>query len=182
MERILVQKRTSQWLIGARALAMAALLIPAGNAQSRSEKRLSFYHTHTQETLEITYAAGGEYIDSALTEINEFMGDFRTGDSASIDPELLDFIYDVRESLGSKETFEVISAYRSPKTNEMLRATTGGVAQNSQHLLARAIDVRLRGTDSEDLRNAAIASERGGVGYYEESDFVHLDTGRVRTW
>jgi len=169
-------------MIGAIAIAAIALLLPAESAYSVSEKRLSFYHTHTQKTLEIAYAFGDQYIDSALDEINEFLGDFRTGDAAAIDRELLDFVYAVRQALGSTQTFEVISAYRSPATNEMLRASGDGVARNSQHLLAKAIDVRLRGTDTMQLRNAAIAMKRGGVGYYEKSDFVHLDTGRVRTW
>jgi uncharacterized protein YcbK (DUF882 family) len=169
-------------VIGATAIVASALLFPAKNAYSVSEKHLTFYHTHTHETLDITYAVGDQYIDSALTEINEFLGDFRTGDEAAIDPALLDMIYAVRQSLGSTDTFEVISAYRSPATNEMLRANSDGVARNSQHLLAKAIDVRLRGTDTLELRDVAIALERGGVGYYEESDFVHLDTGRVRSW
>jgi uncharacterized protein YcbK (DUF882 family) len=182
MRRIASQKRPSQFLIVAAAVMAGALLFPAESAYSVSEKRLSFYHTHTHKTLDIAYAVGDQYVDSALNEINEFLGDFRTGDEAAIDPELLDLIYAVRQSLGSTETFEVISAYRSPVTNEMLRATSDGVARNSQHLLAKAIDVRLRGTDTMQLRNAAIAMKLGGVGYYKESDFVHLDTGRVRTW
>ena len=99
-----------------------------------------------------------------------------------MDPKLLDVLYDLRNELGSEETFEVISAYRSPKTNEMLRGKSGGVAKNSQHLLGNAIDVRLRGTKTKQLRDTALSMQRGGVGYYEKSDFVHLDTGRVRRW
>ena len=99
-----------------------------------------------------------------------------------MDRELLDLIYDVRASLGSEAAFEVISAYRSPKTNEMLRAKSNGVAKKSQHLLGKAIDVRLRGVPTDTLRDAALALQRGGVGYYEKSDFVHMDTGRVRRW
>jgi uncharacterized protein YcbK (DUF882 family) len=125
---------------------------------------------------------GGAYLDSALLEINEFLADFRTGDAIEMDPELLDLIYDVRESLGSDAAFEVISAYRSPKTNEMLRERSGGVARKSQHLLGKAIDVRLRGVPTIELRDAALALQSGGVGYYEKSDFVHIDTGRVRRW
>ena len=117
-----------------------------------------------------------------VVEFNIFLSDFRTGDMVVIDPELLDLIYDVRASLGTAATFEVISAYRSPKTNEMLRGRSNGVAKNSQHVLGNAIDVRLRDVASTDLRDAAIALQRGGVGYYKESDFVHIDTGRVRRW
>jgi uncharacterized protein YcbK (DUF882 family) len=87
-----------------------------------------------------------------------------------------------RARFGNRGTYEVISAYRSPKTNEMLRRTTSGVAQKSQHLLGKAIDVRLTGVPTHRLRDTAIALQRGGVGYYEASDFVHIDTGRVRRW
>ena len=161
---------------------VAGLLAPVDQAFSVDERRLSFYHTHTQETLEITYSMGGAYVDSALVEINDFLADFRTGDAIEMDPELLDLIYELRESLGSDAAFEVISAYRSPKTNEMLRQRSGGVAKKSQHLLGKAIDVRLRGVPTDELRDAALALQGGGVGYYEKSDFVHVDTGRVRRW
>jgi uncharacterized protein YcbK (DUF882 family) len=99
-----------------------------------------------------------------------------------MDPELLDLIYDIRQSLGGNGTYEIISAYRSPKTNEMLRGSSSGVAENSQHLLGKAIDVRLRNVNTSELRDAAVALQRGGVGYYKDSDFVHVDTGRVRRW
>ena len=143
---------------------------------------MTFCHTHTQKTLDIAYAIDGEYVDSALVEINEFLADFRTGDSVVMDRELLDLVYDVRAKLGSDAPFEVISAYRSPQTNEMLRGRSDGVAKRSQHLLGKAIDVRLRGVSTAALRDAAIDLQRGGVGYYEKSDFVHMDTGRVRRW
>jgi uncharacterized protein YcbK (DUF882 family) len=161
---------------------IAGLAAPVSRAYIAEERQLSFYHTHTHENLQVTYAIGDKYIDSALVEINEFLSDFRTGDKVDIDPELLDLIYYVRASLDSSGTFEVISAYRSPETNEMLRSNSSGVAKNSQHVLGKAIDVRLRDVATIDLRNAAISLQRGGVGYYEGSDFVHMDTGRVRRW
>jgi uncharacterized protein YcbK (DUF882 family) len=99
-----------------------------------------------------------------------------------MDPHLLDLIYDLREALGSEGTYEVISAYRSPATNDMLRQRSGGVAKNSQHLLGKAIDVRLSDVDLTELRDTAIAMQRGGVGYYASPNFVHIDTGRVRRW
>jgi uncharacterized protein YcbK (DUF882 family) len=149
-----------------------------------NERELSFYHTHTGKRLNVVYWQNGEYVDSALAEINAFLSDFRTGDRVDMDPTLLDVIYDVRESLGSSGTYEIISAYRSPKTNEMLRnrSASSGVARKSQHVLGKAIDVRLEGVDTAELRDAAIRLQRGGVGYYKESDFVHMDTGRVRRW
>jgi uncharacterized protein YcbK (DUF882 family) len=162
--------------------SIASLVTPTKEALALDEKRLSLYHTHTEKKLEITYSRDGEYIDSALAEINSFLADFRTGDITSMDPKLFDLMYDIRESLGSSGTFEVISAYRSPKTNEMLRKRSGSVAKNSQHLLGKAIDVRLDDVDLPKLRNVALAMQRGGVGYYEKSNFVHVDTGRVRRW
>jgi uncharacterized protein YcbK (DUF882 family) len=161
---------------------IGALIAPASGAYIAEERQLSFYHTHTRQNLQVTYAIDGKYVDGALEKVNLFLSDFRTGGKVEIDPELLDLIYDVRASLGSSGTFEVISAYRSPETNEMLRSKTNGVARNSQHLLGKAIDVRLRDVATIDLLNAAVSLQRGGVGYYESSDFVHIDTGRVRRW
>jgi len=178
-----VDKQWRSAVLGA-VLTLAAMLPATLNraATPPEERRLSFFHTHTGESLEIVYARDGRYIAPALDRINEFLSDFRTGDVADVDPGLLDTLYEVREALGSDEPLEVISAYRSPATNEMLRSQSTGVARDSQHLLGKAIDVRLRGTPTSRLRDAAIAIERGGVGYYPESDFVHLDTGRVRRW
>ena len=148
------------------------------------ERALSFYHTHTRQHLDVIYWKDGEYVGAALDDINEFLSDFRTGDIAEIDPTLLDLIYDVRESLGGEGTYHIISAYRSSKTNEMLRnrSASSGVAKKSQHVLGKAIDVRLEGVRTAQLRDAAIRLQRGGVGYYKQSDFVHMDTGRVRRW
>ncbi len=148
------------------------------------ERALSFYHTHTRLHLDVVYWKDGEYVDAALNDVNKFLSDFRTGDIADIDPTLLDLIYDVRDSLGSDGTYQIISAYRSSKTNEMLRTRSeaSGVAKKSQHILGKAIDVRLEGVKTKQLRDAAIRLQRGGVGYYEQSDFVHMDTGRVRRW
>ena len=164
------------------AMLLGAPAGPVNGAASAGQRQLSFYHTHTQRELQIIYAIDGHYVDSALSEINAFLADFRNGDQLVIDPKLLDLIYDVRETLGGDGAFEVISAYRSPATNEMLRSKSSGVVKNSQHVLGNAIDVRLRGVSTIDLRDAAIAMQRGGVGYYKNSDFVHIDTGRVRRW
>ncbi|MDJ0759130.1 MAG: DUF882 domain-containing protein [Woeseiaceae bacterium] len=164
-----------------------SLISIAGLSQGKilsDTRELSFYHTHTGKHLHVVYWQDGEYLDTALDEINVFLSDFRTGDKVDIDPKLLDLIYDVRASLGSGGTYQIISAYRSPLTNEMLRArsASSGVARKSQHVLGKAIDVRLEGVSSAELRDAAIRLQRGGVGYYEKSDFVHMDTGRVRRW
>jgi len=162
--------------------SLVSLLPSAGQTIETGDRRLSFYHTHTDKELDVTYARDGRRIESALTEVNEFLVDFRTGDVTTIDPNLLDLLYDLRESLDSDGVYEVISAYRSPATNEMLRNRSSGVARNSQHLLGTAIDVRLAGVELTSLRDTAIAMQRGGVGYYEASNFLHIDTGRVRRW
>ena len=151
-------------------------------AFASQQRDLAFYHTHTHKELSIVYATGDQYIAPALREINDFLADFRTGSVTRIDPRLLDLIYDIRESLGSKAPYEVISAYRSPETNAMLRSKGSGVAKKSQHLLGNAIDVRLAGVKTTELRDTALELKRGGVGYYKSSDFVHIDIGPVRQW
>lgn len=151
-------------------------------AHASSPRRLSFYHTHTSEKLDVVYLENGAYVHDALDAINVLLRDFRSGEIHQIDPRLLDVLHGVREQTGSRGHFEVISGFRSPATNEMLRDRSGGVAKKSLHLSGQAIDVRLTGVQTKSLRRAGIAMGRGGVGYYPESDFVHLDTGRVRTW
>ncbi len=168
--------------LAATGFVLAMSFAPPLDVRAADARQLSFYHTHTQKSLDVVYYQNGEYVDSALIEINRFLADFRTGDIAEMDPKLLDILYDLRNELDSDATYEVISAYRSEKTNEMLRSKSGGVARKSQHLLGNAIDVRLRGVPVEDLRDTALRMKRGGVGFYKKSDFVHIDTGRVRRW
>lgn len=149
---------------------------------TENQRQLDFYHTHTGESLSIVYHDGKNYNPAALGQINEFLGDFRNGTVHSIDPETLDILFRLRTELGSRETFEIISAYRSPETNAMLRKQGSSVAKRSLHMEGKAIDVRLRGVNTARLRDAALKLQLGGVGYYQESDFVHVDSGRVRTW
>jgi uncharacterized protein YcbK (DUF882 family) len=177
-------KHSNRILVLTAALGLAATgtAIKPASVRAADARQLSFYHTHTHRSLDVVYYANGEYVDSALDEINRFLKDFRTGDVAEINPQLLDLLHDVRNELGGEEVYEVISAYRSPKTNEMLRTTTKGVAKKSQHLNGNAIDVRLRGIRTAALRDTAMRMQRGGVGFYEESDFVHVDMGPIRSW
>ena len=174
-------------LSAARRKALAAVAaVPLGMAFPRvvpaaQTRSLSFRHLHTHETLEVTYFAGQEYLPEAVGQINRLLRDFRTGEVAPIDLALLDMLHRVAEVCG-RSTFEVISAYRSPATNAALADKSSGVSRNSLHLEGRAIDVRLDGYDTARLRAACATLALGGVGYYPESDFVHLDTGRVRTW
>ena len=122
------------------------------------------------------------YVPEAVARLERFLRDHRNGKTREIDPKLFDLLYALRERAAVKAPFHLVSGYRSPETNEMLRSKSGGVARKSQHLLGKAIDVRLRGVDTADLRDAAIDLARGGVGFYRESDFIHLDTGGVRQW
>ncbi|MGB8434919.1 MAG: DUF882 domain-containing protein [Burkholderiales bacterium] len=154
----------------------------AAAASGSAERFLAFHHTHTYERLRIAYFARGQYLPAALERIEWLLRDFRTGEAHPIDPRLLDTLFAVCLACG-RDTIEIISGYRSPKTNAMLRKTGGGgVAKRSLHMDGRAIDVRFAGFSSARLRDAAITLGRGGVGYYPGSDFVHLDTGHPRTW
>lgn len=151
-------------------------------AAPAAPRRLAFYHTHTAEKLDVVYSQGGNYLADALSEVDNYLRDFRTGDSHPIDPALLDTLSDIQALTGRTGRFEVISAFRSPRTNAMLAGKSGGVADRSLHIKGQAIDVRLPGLATADLRRAALEIGAGGVGYYPASDFVHLDTGRVRSW
>ena len=146
------------------------------------EREISFHNLHTGETLTRTYWAAGAYGPEALTEIDAILRDWRTGDVHPMEPELLDFLHDLRLAMDSSEPFHVISGYRSPKTNAKLAAASSGVAKKSLHMRGMAIDVSLPGRELADLRQAAIGLQRGGVGFYPKSGFIHVDIGRVRSW
>lgn len=163
-------------------MATAMYLPAAALAGPAVPRRLRFAHTHTGEKLDVVYHERGAYLDDALGELNFLLRDFRSGDVTDIDPALFDLLYSAQQRLGSTGTYEIISGYRSPATNEMLRKRGGGVARGSLHLQGKAIDVRLTDADTRDLRQASLELGRGGVGYYASSNFVHLDTGRPRWW
>lgn len=156
--------------------AMSAALDPlAGRA-------LKFAHTHTGERIAVEYFAGGTYLPDALESVNHFLRDFRTGEVHDIDAGLLDLLHRLTSLTGTSQPFQVISGFRSPKTNTMLRQRSEGVAAGSLHMQGQAIDVRLADIPLARLRTAALSVRRGGVGFYPASNFVHVDTGRVRTW
>jgi uncharacterized protein YcbK (DUF882 family) len=176
---------------GRRSLLRAAALLSAGGtllvphlaaARAAVPRQLAFRHLHTNEKISLTYYADGRYLSSELAKAARFLRDFRSGEVYPIDPALLDYLYAVQLAMGSRGVFEVISGYRSPATNRLLRRTSTGVARRSLHTRGKAIDVRLTGVDTAQLRDTALSLRRGGVGYYRKSDFVHLDTGRVRSW
>lgn len=155
---------------------------PIMSLAAQSPRSLSFYHTHTREKLNITYGWSKRYDRKALKKISHFLRDFRTGEVHPIDPALLDILYSVRDEFGNQGTFEVISGYRSPQTNKRLRNNSSKVAKRSLHMEGKAIDIRLTGVRTKKLQQCAIDMQCGGVGYYQKSDFIHLDTGKVRFW
>jgi len=165
-------------------LLAAALPLPAAASQalSAAERRLSFHSLHTGETTDLAYWVEGHYVPESLAEINHVLRDHRTDAVASIDTRLLDLLYRVSTALGVSQPFQVISGYRSPASNLMLVESTSGVAKHSLHMEGQAIDVRIPGIQLADLRRAGLMLRGGGVGYYPDSDFVHLDVGRVRAW
>ena len=165
------------------ALLLIGMVIFSGlSGNTGGERTLSFFHTHTGEKLQVVYFRQGNYDSRALADLRVFLADWRDGKQHDFDPKLMDILWQLQQATGSSETWEVISAYRSPKTNEMLRNRGSAVAKKSQHLLGNAIDVRLRGTELDVLHDAARNLKLGGVGYYAKSNFVHVDTGRVRYW
>jgi uncharacterized protein YcbK (DUF882 family) len=172
-------------LSGMRLLAFIILTLILSRTTAyaaETRRQLDFYHTHTGESLSVVYHDGNNYDPAALMQINNFLSDFRNGAGHSIDPATLDILFRLRIELGGEGTFEIISGYRSPETNAMLRKQGRSVAKRSLHMEGKAIDVRLRGVKTARLRDAALKLQLGGVGYYRESDFVHVDSGRVRTW
>jgi uncharacterized protein YcbK (DUF882 family) len=166
------------------ALAAPMLCLPRRARADVPPRALRFEHTHTGERLALTYAVGDQYVAGALDLIRHFLRDFRNGATHAIDPGLLDQLYLLSAVTATRSPFQVISAYRSPETNAMLRREGHGVAAQSLHLQGQAIDIRLADIALSDLRDAALSLRAGGVGYYPsaESEFVHVDTGRVRRW
>lgn len=146
------------------------------------ERSLSLRNLHTGEKLRATFWAQGDYIGEELRAVNRVLRDHRSGDVHPMDPKLLDLLYLLQQSVAVKGSFHIISGYRSPATNQKLRANSSGVAKKSLHMQGKAIDIRLPGCELKHLRDAALALKAGGVGYYPGSNFIHVDTGRVRSW
>jgi uncharacterized protein YcbK (DUF882 family) len=180
-------------------LASAALflLVPAGarpqaanpsspaatDASGPQDHSLHLYNTHTNERLDIVYRRGDQYITGAIAKLDYFLRDHNTNEVRHFDPRLYDIISDLTASVGHPNgEIDIICGYRTSSTNAALRAHTNGVAKNSLHIQAEAIDLRMPGVNTLKLRKAALALARGGVGYYPHSDFIHVDVGRVRQW
>jgi len=163
----------------------SALILPSAYAKSvdTTDRVLSFFNTHTGEKLTTTYWAEGQYQVDGLKEIGWLLRDHRADAAHAMDPRLIDLLYAIQNRVESQHRpFHIISGYRSPQTNAKLSRHSSGVAKKSYHMQGKAIDIRVPGVDTARLRKAALSLKSGGVGYYARSNFVHLDTGRTRTW
>ena len=168
----------------AAAIAIACGSVSALIARGDGDRTLSFYNIHTKETLTVAYMRGGKRDAEAMKKIDWMFRDWRKNEPTSMDPELVDLVWEVHAELGSKEPIHVISGYRSPGTNEKLRSGGGGQAKNSRHILGKAADIHFPDVPLKQIRYSGLVRERGGVGYYPTSGvpFVYLDTGNVRHW
>jgi uncharacterized protein YcbK (DUF882 family) len=167
------------------AVLASALSVPAlskAAANPPNERALRLYNTHTGESLRSIFWAEGQFIPEAMHDINKLLRDHRNNQVAQMDPQLVILLDRVSAQFGDQHVLHVISGYRSPQSNALLHERTSGVAKHSLHMDGKAIDVRLPGVDLRALHKAAMAARGGGVGYYADSQFVHLDTGRVRYW
>ena len=174
------RRRFIQTFLGTTAtLAAPSLWASVHRAPERS---LAFKNLHTGESLRATFWAEGRYRNDELKAVNHVLRDHRSGDVHPMDPKLLDLLYGLQQSVAVTGSFHIISGYRSPSSNQKLRSKSGGVAKKSLHMQGKAIDIRLPGCKLQHLRNAALELKAGGVGYYAKSDFIHVDTGRVRRW
>lgn len=174
------RRRFIQTLVGTGA----TLLAPSvwASKHRAPERSLALRNLHTGETLKTTFWADGRYLPGELKAIDQVLRDHRSGDVHRMDSHLLDVLYLLQQSVGIAGPFHIISGYRSPASNEKLRSKSSGVAKRSLHMQGKAVDIRLPGCKLDRLRNAALALKAGGVGYYAKSDFIHVDTGRVRRW
>ena len=177
---------------GVISSALATPAIPAGKRptidpkpvwQGKDESRLlRVVNIHTHEKAEVVYWHNGAYLDDGLAALSNIMRDFRANEIMMMDREVIDYLHDIYVRQDTTERIQILSGYRSRQTNEMLRKRSSGVAKNSMHILGRAIDFRIPGKPTRNLQQTALKLARGGIGYYQRSDFVHIDTGEIRSW
>jgi uncharacterized protein YcbK (DUF882 family) len=164
-------------LLGVSCAVMAVMRVP-----TQPVDWLEMHNTHTGATVKVTFRDASGFVPSALEQLDEILGDHRSGEHHSMDPQLYVLLVDLAAALGVEPKYELISGFRSRDSNDKLRSKGGGQAKNSQHIEGKAIDVRLKGVTTSELRDYAVSLKRGGVGYYPKSGFVHVDTARVRYW
>ena len=169
-------------------LTSLLLLAGAGSVQDATAlnetRTLSFHHTHSDEDLTVTFKRDGRYDEEALKQLNHFLRDWRSQEQTTMDRRLFDILWEVYRDVDGKKPIQIISSYRSPATNAMLRRRSSGVARFSQHMLGHAMDFFIPDVPLEQIRAAGLRLQRGGVGFYPTSGspFVHLDTGSIRHW
>lgn len=176
---------TRRWFLGASGAAalLSSTPLEAASLPTRLRlNRLNLVNLHTEERLDVEFRQGRDYDRRALRGLNYLLRDWRRDEVLAIDPSLFDMMAEIAARVGQPPRFEIVSGYRSPQTNAMLRRNGGGAAKHSLHMVGQAIDLRLHGTKLSALRQAALDLQAGGVGYYPRSSFVHIDTGDVRSW
>lgn len=174
------------------ACSILALVAPAGAQETAptpttsgtlEERAIELHNTHTGDIVRVVFKRGDKFDPGALEQLNKILVDHRSGETHIMDPGLFDQLFDLARAAGVEPSYEIISGYRSPESNSKMAARPGsGVSKKSLHMQGRAMDVRLKGVSVEKLRDLALAAKRGGVGYYQRSQFVHIDTGSFRTW
>ena len=181
------RRRWMQTLLAGCAGLSVSRLVAAQEAPVEAaklpERSLHLFNTHTNESANVVYKRGSEYDSTGLEKLKEVLRDHRSGKSYDMDPRLYDQLFELAEAANCEPHYEIISGYRAPETNDRMSAKAGsGVAKKSLHMQGRALDVRLKNCTCHVLRDLALAAKQGGVGYYQRSDFVHIDTGAFRSW
>jgi uncharacterized protein YcbK (DUF882 family) len=174
-------------VLGLGLAGALAAIVPLGwskpaEAASNKTWRVVFRHTHTGESFNGVYRVGNKYLPDAFERMNYVLRDFRTGEVFPMDPRVIDLLAIVQRKTGRKQPMDVLSGYRSPRTNNRLHHKTSGVARNSLHMYGQALDISMKDYSSRNIQKIALDLNAGGVGYYPKSDFVHIDTGAVRSW
>jgi uncharacterized protein YcbK (DUF882 family) len=167
------------------AALLSSIVVPSSTetaAANGDTRTLNLYHSHTGESIQATFRVNGSYDPAVLEKLNWFLRDWRNNDRTRMDPRLFDVIWEAYRTAGATQPIVIVSAYRSPQTNAMLRRRSQGVAEHSQHILGRAMDTTMPGMPMERIREIGMRLQRGGVGWYPSSNFVHLDVGSVRAW
>ena len=178
----LSSRRTFLRMMGGLTAGLAVSSSALGKIASSQERSIAFYNLHTGESLKTTFYLDGHFLPDSLKEVSYLLRDHRTDEMCDMSPQLLTLLGDLKTRLGIVKPFHIISGYRSPATNNMLSQKSDGVAKKSLHMQGKAIDIRIPGVEIKRLHKGALALKGGGVGLYSNSDFVHLDVGRVRYW
>lgn len=168
--------------LAAAGFLSCGLIKPVSAMSTDGAHRVYFRNAHTGESFNGVYRVGNKYLPEAFDQISHILRDFRNNEQFPIDPRTIDILYVVQRSLDTNEPFQILSGYRSPRTNAMLSRVSYGVARHSLHMTGQAIDVRMTGKTARNIRDCAKKLQAGGVGFYPKSNFVHLDSGVFRTW